>query len=537
MESELCEKQKVLISKLSDLIRNYKADGKDRKKELSYYPKKLTQLDNFWKEFDANDSEIRQVTSDKSLEYFAEEMYDRAKKIYEDQRTKILQDEEALKKKFEERNSTKKTVVEPSSSQVPKPSVIDFNSIIEMQKNDETVEQHNTDESDNETGNDFTTNDDSIPATVKVYLFLVNEIKNAISTAENITIYESQGIAAAQLENLKEIWSEFRISHREHSIGENKNYCANINQLQSRYLKIVGKLNDLKNGNSSKQSVQLPKIKLPEFDGEPRNWRAFVELFDKIVHNNPTISESIKMQYLKTNLNGKAAKMVEHLPPTESSYKTCYELLKNQYENERENVSSMIDEILDLERQNVETSAGLKLIHDKTFQCIMSIKSIGTSVDNWDVLLIQIIMRKLNEKTILDYESKLANVKKNQTLSYFLKYLENRYLALMSAETKTKSNVKNNNNYEKNHKNEKNMKKEITFQCTYCEKNHSIYRCESFLKLEPPKRVDWIKERKICVVCLQKHDKNECKSKFDCKTCNKKHNVLLHLEKRSKRNH
>lgn len=69
-------------------------------------------------------------------------------------------------------------------------------------------------------------------------------------------------------------------------------------------------------------------------------------------------------------------------------------------------------------------------------------------------------MRKLNEKAFLDYESKLVNVKKNQTLSYFLKYLENRYLALMSAETKTKTNLGKKTNFEfNNNKTDKNQKK------------------------------------------------------------------------------
>lgn len=43
--------------------------------------------------------------------------------------------------------------------------------------------------------------------------------------------------------------------------------------------------------------------------------------------------------------------------------------------------------------------------------------------------------------------------------------------------------------------------------------------------------MDSAKERKLCFVCLQKHGRNECKSKFDCKICEKKHNVLLHVEK------
>lgn len=36
----------------------------------------------------------------------------------------------------------------------------------------------------------------------------------------------------------------------------------------------------------------------------------------------------------------------------------------------------------------------------------------------------------------------------------------------------------------------------------------------------------------MCYVCLHKHARNECKSKYDCKICEKKHNYLVHIEKK-----
>lgn len=41
---------------------------------------------------------------------------------------------------------------------------------------------------------------------------------------------------------------------------------------------------------------------------------------------------------------------------------------------------------------------------------------------HWDIFIILVLMKKLNERTILDYENKLANVKENQKLDYFLDY-------------------------------------------------------------------------------------------------------------------
>lgn len=522
--------QRKLLTELSNAIRNYRADGKERKKELSYYAKKLQKLDEIWAKFEKNDSTIRDDPElDMSQEYFTQDTYDRAKKIYEDQREVIVNGERALKTKIEEKELEKNSA---ASSVTKKTVFTDFNDLFDEQSDNENVNLRGDGiHDDDEIGDE--NEGESAPDVVRVYFFMAKELKSAINTAEKINSHESQGIANAQLENLKTVWSEFRIAHRELSVSEHKKHCVNISDFQSRYLNIIGKLNDLVNGGSSKQSVQLPKIKLPEFDGEQSKWRAFKDLFDKIVHSNVTISESIKVQYLKSNLTGKAAKMVEHLPPTDKSYKKCYELLCNRYDNERETVSILIDEILNIDEQKFESGNGLKVMHDKTYECIMSIESMGTSVENWDLLLIQILMRKLNRETILDYEKQLTNVKKNQTLASFLQYLERRFLALMSAEAKVKNHVNKNKNLNAAPVTNNNQKKDVPFQCTYCEKNHSIYKCDVFVKLDPSKRFSWARENKICYVCLQKHARNECKSKFDCKICEKKHNVLLHLEKKA----
>lgn len=533
-EAQLYDEQKKAIEKLGEFIRNYKADPKIRKKEITYYEKKLRQLEEWWVKFDANNTKIMNITDvDKTSLYFEENSFERAKDVYMNQRTKVQDDQKKLQtklderaRKAEEKKSTTAAAASQSTTEYQTTTKLN-NTFVDIDSIAELIESgENDEESEDETSLEMD-GEESLPSEVKVYIFQWKELKKAVGDAENVDMYASHGTASAQLENVKMLWNEFRTAHRNIAMIENGKHCKNMDVIQSRFFAVISRLNDIVHGNSSKQqSVQLPKIKLPEFDGKPSNWRAFKDLYDKIVHFNHSISNEIKAQYLKSNLTGAAAKLVEHLSPTEANYKTCYELLCNRYENEREIVTELIDKILDLEIQKNETSDGLKLIHDKTFECIMSIESAGTDVTNWDVLLIQILMRKLNQKTIMDYESKLSDVKKNQTLAYFLKYLENRFLALLSAETKTKCNVKK--VYDENK-----QKREVPFQCTYCEHAHSVYKCDAFVKLEPTKRYEWAKEKKICFVCLQGHSRNDvCKSKYNCRKCGKKHNTLLHMEKK-----
>lgn len=76
---------------------------------------------------------------------------------------------------------------------------------------------------------------------------------------------------------------------------------------------------------------------------------------------------------------------------------------------------------------------------------------------------------------------------------------------------------------------------EVMFSCTYCKtfgkiEKHSVYKCSELQKLDVKMRSEWAKTNRICYLCLQQHKPNECKSKYSCKFCDKKHNTLLHFE-------
>lgn len=297
-------------------------------------------------------------------------------------------------------------------------------------------DDNNDDRMSNGMRNSTMYNDD--PAEVKVLKFQYMELKDALITAAELNQNVSSGMANAQLENVKLLWSEFRASFRTVSVGEHKERCTTINfkVMQQKYLDVFGKLNDMANVKVRNKMVQLPQLKIPEFSGETRDWRSFKDIFDKIVHNNVTISNDIKIQYLKSYIKGKAASLVSHIAPNENNYETCYKILCKRYEDKRENLGNFIDEILKLEKLESESSEGLKQIHDTAYECIMSINNIGVSTKNWAALLIHILLKKLDSTTIVDYEGKLANVKEPQKLEEFLEYVENRFLALASAESK-----------------------------------------------------------------------------------------------------
>ena len=74
----------------------------------------------------------------------------------------------------------------------------------------------------------------------------------------------------------------------------------------------------------------LPKLKLTEFSGDPLEWPEWSGLFDVVVHQKP-ISDTEKMQYLKTSLTGQAKAAISGIGFSSQSYYHAWDILCEKY--------------------------------------------------------------------------------------------------------------------------------------------------------------------------------------------------------------
>lgn len=169
----------------------------------------------------------------------------------------------------------------------------------------------------------------------------------------------------------------------------------------------------------------------------------------------------------------------------------------------------------------------------------MAISNIGISTNNWDPLLTHILIRKLDSTTSLNYESQLTDIKEPQTLQKNLTYIENRFMALQSANARHSSmngqqkfdNLRPENPTFDKSKGYKSNAKTFENKCIFCAGGHTSSNCAEFLKKQVSGRIDTARSKKLCMNCLtDSHKCAECKSKFTCKTCNKRHHTVLHLD-------
>ncbi|XP_025831267.1 uncharacterized protein LOC112904716 [Agrilus planipennis] len=303
---------------------------------------------------------------------------------------------------------------------------------------------------------------------------------------------------------------------------------------------LISKFNTpLKNNDSlyddfGANMLKLPSISLPTFSGRFENWVEFHDSFDSLINKNPKLSDIHKFYYLLSAVKGDAAQSLKTIKISSENYNIAWDLLKRRFENKKLIVQNSIKALFNIESMKRDTHQGLQTMLDdilKLMQCLQNYKQ-----PTLDSLLIYIISAKFSLTTRQEWEN-FKPKDEFPTFSELIDFLEKRCSLLGSLEV-NKNNQSLFNSSNKANYNNSNSKSYVTTSTTYCHfcknSDHSIYTCQSFLKLSINERISEIKRLRLCLNCLRKnHFIKDCLSK-KCKKCNKKHNTILHLEENNR---
>ena len=277
---------------------------------------------------------------------------------------------------------------------------------------------------------------------------------------------------------------------------------------------------------------KLPEIDLPKFSGDIKAWPAFWDLFNSLVHENVTLSDSKKLQYLSRCLQGDAERAISSLRLIEINYTVALKVLKDRYQNKRLQVSTLLNEISSLPSCQLDDLKGLKNLRSTITVVVESLKRIDVPVDNWDPVLIHFLTQKFDTKMRRDWEVSLCGETEYPKMKKLVDFLENKIIileAIALTVKPAKKLVSNHLGFEPEPT--RNFK-----VCPHCKKEHKIYACQTFKELSVKQRVERVQALKLCSNCLAGgHFVAACTSKFSCRTCGKRHNTMLHFERNSPR--
>nr|XP_029716551.1 uncharacterized protein LOC115259895 [Aedes albopictus] len=292
---------------------------------------------------------------------------------------------------------------------------------------------------------------------------------------------------------------------------------------------------------TSSSKSKLPDIPLPKFDGHYENWIYFRDQFKSIICRRENLDDFEKLHYLRMCLCGEA----KHLQCNEETFASLWDALNRRYENKRWLVEKHLGDLFQIPHLTSENAAGLRSMLDSFLKHIRALNALGIPLDKMSELIFaQMVMMRLHPRIRREYEAELEESKLPEWKE-LVTFLENHCRMLENLEclnkscapastsrsTKSFPPASNSRAPSSNRPFAATATRERSkISCFLCRQNHYINQCEEFLKLSPPQRIEKAKSLNLCFNCLSNnHSAAQCTRSL-CRSCQKKHHTLLHLE-------
>nr|XP_029728573.1 uncharacterized protein LOC109397738 [Aedes albopictus] len=278
--------------------------------------------------------------------------------------------------------------------------------------------------------------------------------------------------------------------------------------------------------------LKLPRMNLPVFSGNILDWPSFYDLFESAVHSNPSLQDSQRLYFLKTNLAGEAASLVSHLKIEDANYAPALAKLKERYNKPLNIAAQHIQRFLSQPAMTSPSESGLRSLHDVSDEVVRALKAMGR--EDRDIWLLYILVEKLDPETKQLWCQKRAELQDGDiTLERFLKFIDAQSSALSAMKQSRQRPTTAAKFAPKPHPRPASTLVSLTEQaakvnCLYCSKSpHQLYQCGRYNHSSATERLDFARKQKLCFNCLKQHRNEPCQS-GNCRKCRQSHHTLLH---------
>lgn len=282
------------------------------------------------------------------------------------------------------------------------------------------------------------------------------------------------------------------------------------------------------NSSQNTTKVKLPKLHLPKFKGDIVNFSSFWDIYESTIHTNKSLSSIDKYNYLKSYLEGEAARAIAGLPLTDANYEVAVTILKQRYGNKQQVISAHMDELLNIPTCGDKVHQ-LKFVYDKINVHVRGLEALGVDSEKYGSLLIPIIMARLPKEISLRVARRTSEEVWviNDILEIIRREVEARE---MSENVKIKGAATNENLIKKSQSKftptASALHTDTRLNCVFCNSDHYSAACDQITDTAERRQI--LKREGRCFLCLRKnHRVSECKRSKNCRSCGKKHHQSI----------
>ena len=148
--------------------------------------------------------------------------------------------------------------------------------------------------------------------------------------------------------------------------------------------------------SSASSRAKLPKLTLQPFDGELTSWTPFWDSFRATAHENCSLSDADKFNYLRGSLQRTALETISGLLLTSANYREAVTILEQQFRNKSQIVARHMDILIRVEPVTSPSNIkGLRHLYDLVESNIQGLRSLGVDSSSYGSLLAQVLITKI----------------------------------------------------------------------------------------------------------------------------------------------
>ena len=292
---------------------------------------------------------------------------------------------------------------------------------------------------------------------------------------------------------------------------------------------------------------ELPKIKVPTFNGDVLKWSSFWATFGPTIHDRKDLNPCQKLNYLKQAINDPSLQMLLNTPvETADTYPSLIEELKARFERPKEIHRAVTKNLIHVAPAK-HTRADIMMLHD-TVKCGVANLKATEHYYSLDAVLASNTYNLLPSKVQILWDQHVQDDPGVPGIEQLLKFMKLHsetlpagVLPVPEKNTPTKKPFPKKEFQTSKPKvpvhvttptstNSSPSTPSFKWECSLCApEKHPFYLCPKWATFTVPQRIAHIRDKRLCNNCLSPgHIAANCKSSRSCRDCGQRHHTSIH---------
>ncbi|GBO30226.1 hypothetical protein AVEN_182015-1, partial [Araneus ventricosus] len=162
----------------------------------------------------------------------------------------------------------------------------------------------------------------------------------------------------------------------------------------------------------SSSNIKLPKLSISKFYGQSSLWLSFWNSCESAIHENDSLSEVSKFNYLKAHLGGSALSTIEGFALTPENYEIAIKLLKERFGRSDVLINTHLNNLLRIfPLKNSDDIVSFRKMFDNIQTEIRSLESLNVLKETYQNLLCPLLLKCLPPDLVLEYNKSMKSDK------------------------------------------------------------------------------------------------------------------------------